>query len=290
MDTVNLWAMGGIGLTAGLLGSMLGLGGGFLIVPLLSLALRLPIHIAIGSSLVAIVASSTAATGVYIKARLTNIKLAMLLETAATTGAIVGAFAAALLSSSVLSIIFSVVLVYIAISMLSRRHLAEEITLPRESQLELANNTATPRNHLAASYYDSNVNQIVVYNITHVPQGLGVSLFAGVLSSLLGIGSGIIKVPLMSLIMGVPMKAAIATSNFMIGITAAVGAFVYYFHGYVYPAVVAPLVIGVLSGATLGAMLAQRTKGAILRRIFAVFLLILAILMLLRAANIGLPS
>jgi uncharacterized membrane protein YfcA len=279
LGEVNLWALGGVGLLAGLLGAMLGVGGGILVVPMLTLALHVPIHIAIASSLVSIVATSCIAASVYVRNRLTNIKLGLLLETTTTPGAIIGALTATRLTSSVLGILFGAISIYVAYTMAIRQPVPTKDTQPEDSP-------TTNANELANSYYDKSLSKIVSYKVSHIPLGLGSSFFAGILSSLLGIGGGIVNVPIMNLVMGIPMKATIATSSFMIAITTTVGAFIYYYHGYVYPPIVAPLIVGVFLGARIGAELAQRTTGILLRRIFGMFLFITAILMFLQAAKI----
>ncbi len=284
---LNLWALGGTGLVAGLLGSALGVGGGVLIVPILTLALHLPIHVAIGSSLVAIVANSCTAAGIYTKARLTNVKLGLLLETATVPGAIIGGLAAAVIAPSILSALFGLVLLYVAYTMVVRRYLMSEDVLSADNSVAPDNTPNNLSSSLANSYYDQNLGKVVTYKVTHTPAGLGASFFAGVLSSLLGIGGGIIKVPAMNLVMGLPMKAAIATSAFMIAITTTVGALIYYYHGYIDPPfIVAPLIIGVVVGARLGVELTQRARGVLLRRIFGVFLFLVALLMFLKTANV----
>ncbi|MBC8511541.1 MAG: sulfite exporter TauE/SafE family protein [Dehalococcoidia bacterium] len=286
MADINLWALGGIGLVAGLLGSTLGVGGGILIVPMLTLALHLPIHIAIGSSLVAIVATSCTAASIYTKNRLTNVKLGLLLETATAPGAIVGGLVVALLASSLLSALFGVILIYVAYTMLVRQSpIAEGNTVEGNS----AKSNDAPANSsqwLSNSYYDRSLSKLVTYKVSHIPQGLGAGFFSGALSSLLGIGGGVVQVPILNMVMGLPMKPTIATSTFMIAITATVGALIHYYHGHVYPIIVAPLIVGVFLGARLGAELAQRVRGTLLRRIFGVFLFVTALLMFLRAANI----
>ena len=287
LDVVlNLWALGGTGLVAGLLGSALGVGGGFLIVPILTLALHLPIQVAIGSSLVAVVANSCTAAGVYTKARLTNVKLGLLLETATVPGAIIGGLAVAFIAPSILSALFGLILLYVAYTMVVRRHLISEDGLSADNSFTPDNTPNSLSSSLANSYYDQNLGKVVTYKVTHVPTGLGAGFFAGVLSSLLGIGGGIIKVPVMHLVMGLPMKAAIATSAFMIAITTTVGALLYHYQGYIYPFIVAPLVIGIVIGARVGVELTQRAGGILLRRIFGVFLFLVALLMFLRTANL----
>jgi len=286
LTEINLWALSGIGLVAGLLGSTLGVGGGIFIVPMLTLALHLPIHTAIGSSLVAIVATSCTAASIYTKNRLTNVKLGLLLETATTPGALVGGFVVALLASSALSALFGVILVYVAYTMVAGRPLGAKDSPSELNSAEHDNAFTNSSNWLGSSYYDRNLDKRVTYRVTHIREGLGAGFFAGGLSSLLGVGGGIVQVPIMNLVMGLPMKPTIATSSFMIAITSTVGALIHYYHGYIYPIIVAPLIIGVFVGARLGTELAQRTGGMLLRRVFGVFLFITAVLMFCRAANL----
>jgi uncharacterized membrane protein YfcA len=279
---INLWALGGTGLVAGLLGSALGVGGGFIIVPVLTLALHLPIQVAIGSSLVAIVANSGTAAGVYTKARLTNVKLGLLLETSTVPGAIIGGLAVAFIAPSILSVLFGLALLYVAYTMVIRRYIMSEEVLSVSNSVSSDSLSGS----LADSYYDRNMDKDVTYRVSRVPAGLGAGFFAGVLSSLLGIGGGIIKVPVMHLVMGLPMKAAIATGAFMIAITAAVGALLYQYQGYIYPFVVAPLVIGIVIGAIVGVELTQRARGIVLRRIFGILLFVVAVLMFIKTAGV----
>lgn len=286
MADINLWALGSIGLVAGLLGSTLGVGGGILIVPMLTLALHLPIQIAIGSSLVAIVATSCTAASVYTKNRLTNVKLGLLLETATAPGAIVGGLVVALLASSLLNALFGVILIYVAYTMLVRQSPIAEGNPVEGNSAKSDDAPANSSQWLSNSYYDRSLSKLVTYKVSHIPQGLGAGFFSGALSSLLGIGGGVVQVPILNMVMGLPMKPTIATSTFMIAITATVGALIHYYHGHVYPIIVAPLIVGVFLGARLGAELAQKIRGTLLRRIFGVFLFVTALLMFLRAANI----
>lgn len=293
MGEISLWSLGGVGLAGGLLGSMLGLGGGVFIVPLLTLLLNLPIHIAIGSSLVAVIANSIAASSTHVRTQLPNIRLGMLLLTATTVGAIVGAFIAALLASPILTAIFGIALIGIGCSMIRRRQLTQESTSTGKTLVGSSNVSVISGSSLAASYYDRNLNQVVTYNVSRVPHGWGINLLVGVASSLLGVGGGILNIPVMNLVMSVPIRAAMATNSFMVGITALAGACIYYYHGYVYPLTVAPIMVGAFIGALIGAQLVQRARSRILRQIFAIVLLLLAFLMLLRAFDrafdIGLP-
>jgi uncharacterized membrane protein YfcA len=284
LNDINLWALGGTGIVAGLLGSTLGVGGGFIIVPVLTLALGLPIHIAVGSSLVAIVANSCTATGLYTKAGLTNVKLGLFLETATIPGAIIGGFIAAYIGPSIISALFGVVLIYVGYTMVARNHLSGDAFISSPSTSDKTDNKVSAS--LTDSYHDLNLDKPVTYKVHRLRAGLGAGFFAGVLSSLLGVGGGIIKVPVMNLMLGVPMKAAIATSTLMITLTAASGALIYQHHGDIKPFVIAPLVIGIVIGSRTGVELTKRIRGMWLRRIFGIFLFLVAILMFLKTANV----
>jgi uncharacterized membrane protein YfcA len=285
LNDINLWALGGTGIIAGLLGSMLGVGGGLIIVPVLTLALGLPIHVAVGSSLVAIVANTCTAAGLYTKAGLTNVKLGLLLETATIPGAIIGGFVAALISPSILSGLFGLLLIYVAYTMVSR-----DSAISEDDASVIPPDIGKSDHDLAASltdsYHDPNSGKVVTYKVKRTSMGLGFGFFAGILSSLLGIGGGIIKVPVMHLVMGVPMKATIATSTLMITLTAATGAFIYHYHGDLQLFVIAPLVIGIVIGSRAGVELTRRTRAMWLRRIFGVFMFMVALLMFLKTANV----
>jgi len=289
LGEISLWSLGGVGLAGGLLGAMLGLGGGVFIVPLLTLVLNLPIHIAIASSLVAVIANSITASGTHLRARLPNLRLGMFLLTATTAGAVGGAFLADLLASPILTVIFGIVLIGIGYSMIRHRKAVQGKSSNGEARVSASGSSANLASSLTASYYDRNLNQVVSYHVSRVPQGWGVNLLVGIASSLLGVGGGIINIPVMNLVMRVPIKASMATNSFMVGITALAGACVYYYNGYVYPMMAAPVMVGSFVGALAGAQLVQRARSARLRQMFAIVMLILAVLMILRAFNIGLP-
>ncbi len=265
---------------------MLGVGGGPIIVPILTLVFHLPIQVAIGSSLVAIVANTCTAAGIYTKAGLANLKLGVLLETATTPGAIIGGFAAAIIAPYILNILFGLVLIYVAYTMVLRQSFVSENAPPSQNSVTAGGDSSSLSTSLRKPYYDHNLGKVVSYKVSRIPAGLGGSFFAGILSTLLGIGGGIIKVPVMNLVMGVPMKSAIATSTFMVAITATVGALIYQHNGYLYPTILAPLVIGIIIGARLGAELTRRTSSILLRRIFGVFMFLVAVTMFLKAAHI----
>ena len=267
-----------VGFTAGTLGSMLGIGGGVFVVPLLSLLLGVPIHTAIGTSIVAVVATSVGGASVYVKKGLANVRLGMTLATATTIGGITGGILAVNLRPQPLYAIFGIVLFYTCYWM-GKRSRSEDLSL------QVSDN---PHNSLAASYYDESLQASVQYRVKSLPLGMLAAVLAGNTSGLLGIGGGAVNVPIMHLLMGIPMKSAVATSNFLIGITGVASAFIYYARGYVKPLLVAPTVIGVLLGAQLGSRLAQRTKGAALKQVFTIVLFFIATQMILRAFHISL--
>lgn len=277
MAEVNIWLLGGTGLFAALLGSMLGIGGGFIIVPVLTLLAHLPIKAAIGSSLVAIVANACLATSRYTRLHLTNVKLGLLMCCTTVPGAIAGGLLAGVLNTAVLSVLFGLVLIYVAYTMITRGDISMQSIASSTANNAESTNTAT--------YYDKAMAKFIGYKITNVPKGMGSSFIAGTLSSLLGIGGGVVQVPVMNIIMTVPIKAAIGTSTFIMALTTATGALVYYFRGDIYPFVTAPLVLGVVPGALLGTALTERIETTKIKRIFGILLLATAILMFLKAAN-----
>ena len=286
MTEINLWALGGIGFAAGLVGSTLGIGGGIFIVPMLTVLAHLPIHVAIASSLVSIVATSTTAAAAYVKNRFANVRVGILLEAAALVGAIGCAFLAAYLSSQVLAILFAALLFYVGYRMMVRQPAMQEEDLSQQDARGPDN--ADSAIAIYGSFYDPGLNEVVSYRVRRLRQGLGAGLLAGGLSGLLGIGGGIIQVPAMNRLMQMPMKAAIGTSSFIMGITALGGSLVYCLHGYVYPVIVAPVAVGAFLGAQLGSRLAPRAKGIVLARTFAVIVFVIAAIMIARGVTGGL--
>jgi len=276
----NLWLLAGIGLLAGLVGSLLGLGGGIFVVPVLTLALGLPMQAAVGISLVGVAATSCTASINYLRERLTNIRLAMVLESVTTIGAVLGALLAVYLSQSFLAALFGCIMVYTAYNMARR---------PRANRTGAQDSSKTGWT-LASSYYDRSQDRVVSYKARRLPAGMSASVIAGAVSGLLGVGGGFIKVPVMNLVMSVPLKVAIATSNLMVGITAVASAFIYFYRGYVHPEVAAPVVIGICLGAWLGSKLAWRASGLTLRRVFVAILGIIAVMMFLKAAGISVQA
>jgi uncharacterized membrane protein YfcA len=244
------------GAAAGVFGSLLGLGGGVLIVPLLTLVFGLELREAVGVSLVSVIMTSSVAAGVYLERHVADLRLGMRLELFTALGALVGGSIAFLIEERLLALLFAGLLAYVAVSML-RARTAEE-------------------GAVAAS------DDALAGSVRNMPLGLVGATGAGVVSALLGVGGGIIKVPLMHLGMGVPLRVSTATSNLMVGITGAGGAVIYLIHGEIDPYVAGPTVIGVFLGASLGSRVAHRIDLRVLRWLFVAVLLYTAIQMLLR--------
>jgi uncharacterized protein len=257
-----LWAGA---LAAGFLGSLTGLGGGIVIVPLL-VWLAVDIRYAIGAALVSVIATSSGAAAAYVKAGLANVRIGIFLEIATSIGAVTGAhLATSLVPTSVIAVIFGVVLLFSAY--LSLRHRNED------SPVKGPNRLAT-RLRLDGSYPTPQGPQS--YHVTGVPAGFCLMYAAGVLSGLLGIGSGAVKVLAMDRAMHLPFKVSTTTSNFMIGVTAAASAGLYLHRGYLDPGLAMPVMLGVLPGALLGTHVLARTKTPLLRVVFSLVLLALA--------------
>jgi hypothetical protein len=260
MEIGLLMLVGGV--AAGVFGSLLGLGGGLLIVPLLSIGFGVPLREAVGVSLVCVIVTSSASAGVFLERRQARLRLGMILELFTATGAIAGGLLAFLLDERMLAGLFAAVLVYVAFTMVRRGTRAEE------SEPELA----TGHGPLAGT--------------RNVPLGLVGSVAAGIVSALLGVGGGIVKVPVMHLIMGVPLRVATATSNLMIGITASASAFVYVLRGGIDVAAVGPTAVGVFIGATIGSQYGGKVGQRLLRWLFVGVLLFTAFEMARRALAI----
>lgn len=254
---------------AGLLGSLTGLGGGVVIVPLLTLVFDVDMRYAIGVSLLAVIATSSGAAAAYVREGYANVRLGMLLETATTAGALTGAMLAIGTSANVIAVIFGIVLAYSAYQ--SWKGVPQDVSDSQPdalaSWLQLNSTFPTPTGPQA-------------YTVHAVPMGLGLMYVAGVLSGLLGIGSGSVKVLAMDRAMRVPFKVSTTTSNFMIGVTAAASAGVYLHRGYLDPGLAMPIVLGVLGGATLGARLLAHGRPETLRAVFALVIAAVAIQMI----------
>jgi len=261
-------------LAAGLIGSLLGLGGGIIIIPALTLWLHVDIRYAIGASIVSVIATSSGAAATYVRERLANLRVAMVLEIATTTGALSGAFLAGRIPTRWLYLIFGGVMAYSSL-MMFRKMSGGAARSSRPAPW-------ADRLRLHSSYYDEALGREIAYRVVSTRIGLGLMYVAGIISGLLGIGSGALKVPAMDLAMGLPVKVSTATSNFMIGVTAAASAGIYFTRGDIDPFVAAPVATGVLLGAAIGSRWLGRLRGSTVRVVFVVVLLWVAGQMLLR--------
>jgi uncharacterized membrane protein YfcA len=269
-----------IALCSGFLGALLGLGGGVIMVPLLVFILDIPIHIAAGASIIAVVATSSVSASVYIRDEVTNLRLGMFLEIATTLGAITGASIMVGISESLLQIIFALSLIYASFVMWF------QIRQTGRSWVSKDNDWIANKLRLGASFYDSARGETVIYGVSRSFPTFIISYIAGIISGLLGIGGGGIKVPAMNVVSSIPMKAAVATSNFMIGVTAAASALVYIRNGFCDGFITAPVVLGTLIGSYIGAMAALRLRGVVLKKIFIIILLLLGIRMIMSGVGL----
>ena len=268
------------GAGAGLFGSLLGLGGGILIVPLLTLAFGLPLLTAVGISLICVIVTSSAAAGVFLERRVANLRLGMTLELFTACGAMAGGLVAFLLPERLLEGLFTALLVYVAITMARRRDAAQSKGA-NEPPPAAADDATDPATDPARAFIDRLSGP--GYRVRRLGFGVIGSVFAGVASALLGIGGGLIKVPVMHVVMGVPLRVATATSNLMIGITASASAIIYLLRGGIDPYAAAPTAIGVFIGASVGSRIASRIDLRLLRGLFVAILLYTAWQMLQRA-------
>ena len=270
-----------VALGTSLLGGVLGMASGIFIVPILTMFGHIEIHTAIGASLISVIACSCGSAAPFLKERLTNIRLAVLLETATTSGALCGVFLAGLIPTAYLYCIFALILLLSAQQMLSRR---KESIVPSGAG---AGRGAWAALRLDASYPET-AEREVRYSVQRLPLGMSLMYGAGLISALLGIGSGVLKIPAMDTALRLPIKVSTATSNFMIGVTAAAGAAAYFARGEIVTSVAAPIALGSVFGAVLGARILMRVPNEKLRLMFVGILLLLALQMMLAALGINL--
>lgn len=260
-----------IAIFAGALGSILGIGGGLIVVPVLTLFLGVDIRYAIAASLISIVATSSGAAASFLKDHLTNIRIAVLLEVGTVFGALTGFLIAHLITASYLYFFFAGFLIFSALMMFRKREeTATTVNHPWAEQLGLAHSYTDPKMGL------------IHYKVAQVPLGLFLMYFAGVLSALLGIGSGILKVLAMDSAMKLPLKVSSATSNFMIGVTATASAGAYFLKGDIQPQIAGPVALGIIVGSWFGARLMVKMQPQIIRRLFVILLIIVSIQMILK--------
>lgn len=268
------------GAVTGLLGAILGTGGGVFLIPILVILLGVPMHEAVATSIVSVIATSSAVASTNVERGIANMRLGMTLEIATALGAIAGGLTAAVLAPRSLEALFALVLVPTALLMWRGR--TEEIPVEDNAMQGDGGPGRSPAaSHLGATYTDPAGGK-VSYEVKRLPAGMAVAFVAGNLSGLLGIGGGVFKVPALHLLCGVPVKAAAATSNFMIGVTAVASAFLYYGDDRILPGVTAAAVLGVLAGSALGSLLNRSIGGRAVARLFAVLLLAVAAQMFYR--------
>lgn len=267
-----------VSILAGFVGALFGLGGGLLIVPFLTLVEGIPLPLAVGASLVSVVATSSSSAATYVRDHLTNIRIGMFLEIGAVAGAITGAFAAGYLPASFLFVLFGLTLLYATVVMIRSRRM----DFPTETRRDKVSTVLS----LGSEYIEQSQNKIIKYNMTRTPLTLLIAYFAGITSALLGVGGGIINVPTMNLVGKIPVKIASATSNFMIGVTAAASSTVYLSRGDVNPLLAAPLIIGVAAGAIVGTRVLKSSPPTTIKVAFGILLAAVSVLMILKGFNI----
>lgn len=253
----------------GLVGSLVGLGGGIVVVPGLTLLLGVDIKVAIAASMIAVIATSSGSAVAYTRDRMSNLRVAMFLEVSTVCGGICGALLVGIANPSLLNGFFAAVLLIAAATMMRRRH---DASAGPPSAL-------ADRLELHGSYPDARTGREHPYRVSRPAVGFAIMYFAGVASGMLGIGGGVFKVPAMDLAMRLPIKVSTATSNLMIGVTGTAAALIYLLRGDVNPVVAAPVAIGVLGGANLGARLMPRVNDGVLRRLFVVVMVLTAVQM-----------
>jgi uncharacterized protein len=261
------------GVVAGMVGSLTGLGGGVVIVPLLTLALGVNIRYAIGASLIAVIATSSGAAAAYVREGFTNLRVGMFLEVATTSGALIAASISGLVSAEAIALVFGAVLLASVYFSLRSHEVEGKLGSPDPLATRLRMNGTYPvRGGGRAAYH-----------VRRVPGGFALMFVAGCLSGLLGIGSGALKVLAMDMVMRMPLKVSTTTSNFMIGVTAAASAGVYLRKGYIDPVLAMPVMLGVLAGSVIGARFLARARTRVLRILFEVVILLLGLEMIYSA-------
>jgi uncharacterized membrane protein YfcA len=260
-----------ISLGAGFLGALVGVGGGIIVVPALTLLFGLPIRYAIGASIVSVIATSSGAAAAYVRERMTNLRTAMFLELGTTVGAVCGGLLAGVIRGQWLYLLFGLMLLGSGVAMLARlRDHTEHVPASRWADAL----------RLHSSYFDEQLRREVPYRVARAPLGLLLMVVAGLLSGLLGIGSGVLKVPAMDLAMGLPLKVSSATSNLMIGVTAAASAAIYFGRGDINPFIAGPVALGIVLGAGIGSRFLSRARPHWLRMLFVAVLAVVAVQMI----------
>ena len=274
----------GVGLFAGIAGAILGIGGGMIITPILTLGMGLSIKYAIGASIIAVIATSSGSTIAYLRDNVLNLRVAMFLEIATTIGAIIGALMTGILDPKYLYLLFGCLLVFSAWNMVRKLRRGQEV-LKRVTPDRIA-----AKLKLNGSYFDKAELRDVDYQVENVPAGFAVMFGAGVASGLLGIGSGAFKVMAMDTFMKMPLKPSSSTSNLMMGVTAAASATVYFFNGSILPGIAVPMALGILVGAVIGSRVMQVLPARWIRIVFIPLLLYIGLQMVFKGLGVQLFS
>jgi uncharacterized membrane protein YfcA len=272
-------AVSGASLVGGIVGSISGMGGGIIIVPVLTVFFGMPLNYAIGASIISVIATSSGAGSIYVKGGTTNVRVAMSLEVATASGAIAGALLEPLISSSALALVFGLMLLGSLIPVM--------LDLGKDLPENVRSDALSRRLRLGGSYHDHHLNREVDYEAGKAAPATVVMASAGLFSGLLGIGSGVLKVQAMEMFLKLPAKVSTATSDFMIGVTAGAAVGAYLHRGLVLPFIAAPVALSVLLGSLIGAEIAQQSGNSIIKKVFAVALGIIGVEMVLRGFGVG---
>ncbi|KRM90509.1 hypothetical protein FC87_GL001193 [Fructilactobacillus florum DSM 22689 = JCM 16035] len=269
-----------VGVLVGIFGAVLGIGGGMIITPILTLGFGLDIKYAIGASIVAVIATSSGATIAYLKDNVLNLRVAMFLELATSLGAIIGALLTGIINPLFLYLLFGLLLFFSGFNMVRKLwgH-SRETGAAHDDRLATALK-------LDGSYYDKQLQKQIDYHVTNVPGGLSVMFGAGIASGLLGIGSGAFKVIAMDTFMQMPLKPSSSTSNLMMGVTAAASATIYFLNGSILPQIAVPMALGIIVGAAVGSRIMQHLSAKSIRIIFIPILLYLGLQMILKGFGV----
>ena len=277
----SIWILAAVGLFAGIIGAIFGIGGGMLVTPIMTIALGLDIKYAIGASVISVIATSSGASIAYLKDDMLNLRVSMFLEIATTVGAILGAILTGILAPQIIYILFGLLLIFSSWNMLIKMRAGSK------DIKKVSPDNLSEKLKLNSSYYDKASARQVDYQVSNVPGGFTMMFGAGLASGLLGIGSGAFKVIAMDAIMKMPLKPSSATSNLMMGVTAAASATVYFFNGSIKPEIAAPLALGILTGATLGSRLMEHLEAKLLRKIFIPILFLIGLQMFLKGFGVN---
>jgi len=283
-----------IAIFAGFFGALVGIGGGIIIVPALSVIFHLPIHTAIAASIVSVIATSIAGARSYVDQQITNVRLGMFLEISTTLGALVGALIGVMVHGWILAETFAVLIFYMAIYSFGTRKTEERMIQSGVYDHEVRKDEISRSLNLTGNYHDAALKTEVYYQATRTIEGSLISSLAGIGSGMLGIGGGVIKVAAMNSLMGIPMKVAVATSKFMIGVTAAISAVVYFLAGGIDFYVVAPVALGTMLGATFGSAVMNKLHSRVIKTVFFILMIYLGYQMFAKGMasgfNIKLPG